>query len=434
MIWSPGEECMSRSSMEALQLDRLKNIVAYVYDRVPFYKKAFDDIGLRPSDIQTLKDVSKLPFTTKDDLRDNYPYGMFAVPMKQIVRIHGSSGTTGKPTVVGYTRKDIDTWAELVARMAVEAGATDEDIAQIAFGYGLFTGAFGLHYGLEKLGAAVVPMSSGNTERQINIMKDFSSTVIVSTPSYALYMAEVAQNMGVDVSDLKLRLGLFGAEGSTEAMRQELQKRWNILATENYGLSEVMGPGVAGECYLRQGMHIAEDHFLVEIIDPDSGEPLDYGKIGEVVITTLTKEGMPLIRYRTHDISSIIADKCECGRTLYRLSKVRGRTDDMLIIKGVNVFPSQIETVLMNIEEVGPHYEIIVRKNGFMDELEINVEVVNVQLLEHFSELEALEHKIRHQLKTNLLIDAKVNLVEPQTLKRFEGKAKRVIDLRGEQN
>jgi phenylacetate-CoA ligase len=408
--------------------------VQYAYDRVPFYKKAFDDIGLKPSDIRTLKDVSRLPFTTKDDLRDNYPYGMFAVPMKQIVRLHGSSGTTGKPTVVGYTRNDIDTWAELVARVAAEAGATDDDVAQIAFGYGLFTGAFGLHYGLERLGAAVIPMSSGNTERQIALMQDFSTTVLVGTPSYALYMAEVARNMGVDTEKLPLRLGLFGAEGSTEAMREELQKRWHIVATENYGLSEIMGPGVAGECEYREGMHIAEDHFLVEIIDPVTEQPVDYGNVGELVITTLTKEGVPLIRYRTHDITSIIADKCACGRTLYRIAKIKGRTDDMLIIKGVNVFPSQIETVLMNIEEVGPHYEIIVRKKGFMDELEINIEVVDAKLLEHFSELEALERKIKHHLKSNLLIDAKVNLVEPQTLKRFEGKARRVIDLRGGQS
>lgn len=434
MIWSPKEECMPRSSMETLQLDRLKRIVQYAYDRVPFYKKAFDDIGLKPSDIRTLKDVSRLPFTTKGDLRDNYPYGMFAVPMKQIVRLHGSSGTTGKPTVVGYTRNDIDTWAELVARVAAEAGATDDDVAQIAFGYGLFTGAFGLHYGLERLGAAVIPMSSGNTERQIALMQDFSTTVLVGTPSYALYMAEVARNMGVDTEKLPLRLGLFGAEGSTEAMREELQKRWHIVATENYGLSEIMGPGVAGECEYREGMHIAEDHFLVEIIDPVTEQPVDYGNVGELVITTLTKEGVPLIRYRTHDITSIIADKCACGRTLYRIAKIKGRTDDMLIIKGVNVFPSQIETVLMNIEEVGPHYEIIVRKKGFMDELEINIEVVDAKLLEHFSELEALERKIKHHLKSNLLIDAKVNLVEPQTLKRFEGKARRVIDLRGGQS
>lgn len=434
MIWSPKEECMPRGSMETLQLDRLKRIVQYAYDRVLFYKKAFDDIGLKPSDIRTLKDVSRLPFTTKDDLRDNYPYGMFAVPMKQIVRLHGSSGTTGKPTVVGYTRNDIDTWAELVARVAAEAGATDDDVAQIAFGYGLFTGAFGLHYGLERLGAAVIPMSSGNTERQIALMQDFSTTVLVGTPSYALYMAEVARNMGVDTEKLPLRLGLFGAEGSTEAMREELQKRWHIVATENYGLSEIMGPGVAGECEYREGMHIAEDHFLVEIIDPVTEQPVDYGNVGELVITTLTKEGVPLIRYRTHDITSIIADKCACGRTLYRIAKIKGRTDDMLIIKGVNVFPSQIETVLMNIEEVGPHYEIIVRKKGFMDELEINIEVVDAKLLEHFSELEALERKIKHHLKSNLLIDAKVNLVEPQTLKRFEGKARRVIDLRGGQS
>ncbi|WP_026485816.1 phenylacetate--CoA ligase family protein [Caldanaerobius polysaccharolyticus] len=431
MIWSDNEK-LSRSEIENLQSERLRQLVKYVYDRVPFYRKRFEEARIKPADIKSVKDIVKLPFTTKDDLRDNYPYGLFAVPMKEVVRIHASSGTTGKPTVVGYTRNDLNTWAELVARIAVEAGASDEDVAQIAFGYGLFTGAFGLHYGLERIGATVVPVSSGNTERQIKLMGDFGSTVLVSTPSYALYMAEVAENMGINPKELPVRLGLFGAEGSTEEMRAELEKRWGILATENYGLSEVMGPGVSGECVYKDGMHIAEDHFIAEIIDPESGEPLPYGCTGELVITPLTKEALPVLRYRTRDVTSISPKPCACGRTMARMSKVRGRTDDMLIIRGVNVFPSQIEEVLLNIPEVGPHYQIIVRKNGYMDELEIDVEVLDPSLLERYRELEMLRESIRHRLKVALLVEAKVNLVEPRTLKRFEGKAKRVIDLRGD--
>lgn len=431
MIWSDNEK-LSRSEIEYLQSERLRHLVNYVFERVPFYRRKFEEAGIKPSDIKSTKDIVKLPFTTKDDLRNNYPYGLFAVPMKEVVRIHASSGTTGRPTVVGYTRNDLNTWAELVARVATEAGVSDEDVAQIAFAYGLFTGAFGLHYGLERIGATVVPISSGNTERQINLMRDFGSTVLVSTPSYALYMAEVAEGMGVNPKELSLRLGLFGAEGSTEEMRAELEKRWGILATENYGLSEVMGPGVSGECIYKDGMHIAEDHFIVEVIDPESGEPLPYGQEGELVITPLTKEALPILRYRTRDITSINPEPCRCGRTLARMSKVKGRTDDMLIIRGVNVFPSQIEEVLLNIPEIGPHYQIIVRKNGYMDELEIDVEVLDSSLLERYAELEHLREKIRHKLKVALLIDARVNLVEPRSLKRFEGKAKRVIDLRGD--
>ncbi|SHE41128.1 phenylacetate-CoA ligase [Caldanaerobius fijiensis DSM 17918] len=431
MIWSDNEK-LSRSEIEYLQSERLRHLVNYVFERVPFYRRKFEEAGIKPSDIKSTKDIVKLPFTTKDDLRNNYPYGLFAVPMKEVVRIHASSGTTGRPTVVGYTRNDLNTWAELVARIATEAGVSDEDVAQIAFAYGLFTGAFGLHYGLERVGATVVPISSGNTERQINLMRDFGSTVLVSTPSYALYMAEVAEGMGVNPQELSLRLGLFGAEGSTEEMRAELEKRWGILATENYGLSEVMGPGVSGECIYKDGMHIAEDHFIVEVIDPESGEPLPYGQEGELVITPLTKEALPILRYRTRDITSINPEPCRCGRTLARMSKVKGRTDDMLIIRGVNVFPSQIEEVLLNIPEIGPHYQIIVRKNGYMDELEIDVEVLDSSLLERYAELERLREKIRHKLKVALLIDARVNLVEPRSLKRFEGKAKRVIDLRGD--
>jgi len=423
-------EALPREKLQELQLERLKGIVKYAYENVPFYRKVFDKIGLKPEDIKSLKDISKIPFTTKEDLRQNYPYGMFAVPLKRIVRLHASSGTTGRPTVVGYTRKDIDTWSELVARIAFMAGVREDDVAQIAFSYGLFTGAFGLHYGLEKIGATVVPISSGNTERQITIMKDFGSTVLVSTPSYALYMAEVAREMGVKKEDLKLRLGLFGAEGSTKEMRNEIERLLNITATENYGLSEIIGPGVSGECEEKNGLHIAEDHFLAEIINPDTGEVLDYGQKGELVITTLTKEAMPLLRYRTRDITSINPEPCRCGRTLARMSSVEGRTDDMLIIRGVNVYPSQIESVLMGIKGIGPHYEIVVTKKGYLDELTVNVELADPDMLDKYQKLEELRNLIRSKLKAVIQIDANVKLVEPKSLARFEGKAKRVKDLR----
>lgn len=430
MIWSKEAECMPRSERQALQLTRLKTTVERVYENVPFYRERLDSIGLKPDDIRCLEDLQRIPFTVKEDLRSNYPYGLFATPMKEIVRLHASSGTTGKPTVVGYTQGDLNTWSELVARLVVTAGAGPEDIAQVAFGYGLFTGAFGLHYGLERVGVTVIPISSGNTEKQIMLMQDFETTILVSTPSYAMYMVEVAEGMGINPADLKLRLGLFGAEGSTEEMRRELERRWHITATENYGLSEIIGPGVSGECIHKSGMHIAEDHFLCEIIDPGTGEVLKNGEKGELVISTITKEGLPLLRYRTRDITRLIHAPCDCGRTLARMEKVQGRSDDMLIIRGVNVFPSQIEGVLISMADVGPHYEILVKKHGYMDALEINVEVIDGRLLERFSELEALAHKIRHQLRTILSIDAMVNLVEPRSLKRYEGKAKRVIDLR----
>ncbi len=430
MFWSKELECMPREHMKKLQLRRLQKTVERVYTNVPFYKRRFDEIGLKPKHIKSLKDLENIPFTVKDDLRANYPYEMFAVPINKIVRLHASSGTTGKPTVVGYTKADLKIWSELVARIVVETGVTENDIAQISFGYGLFTGAFGLHYGLERLGATVVPISTGNTERQIMLMKDFGSTVLVSTPSYAMYMSEVAENLGVKPEQLNLRIGLFGSEASTDEMLSQLERKWGILATENYGLSEVMGPGISGDCHLRCGMHIAEDHFIPEIIDPKTGKTLPPGEEGELVLTTITKEGLPILRYRTRDITSLNYEPCPCGRTLARMSKVQGRTDDMLIIKGVNVFPSQIEGVLMSIEEVGPHYEILVRRENYLDVLEINIEVSDARLLDRFSDLEALEKKIRNRLKTILQIDAKVNLVEPQTLRRFEGKAKRVIDMR----
>ncbi len=432
MIWNTQVECMSRNSMKELQLEHLKNIVRVAYENVPMYKRKFDEIGLRPEHIQTLKDIEKIPFTTKNDLRDNYPYGLFAVPLKKIVRLHASSGTTGKPIVVGYTKNDMENWSENIARLVIAAGGREEDIAQVVFGYGLFTGGFGLHQGLEKVGITVVPSSSGHSERQLMLMQDFGTTILVGTPSYALYLAEIADEMGLDKSKLKLKLGLFGGEGHTPEMRAEIERRWGIKATENYGLSEIQGPGVAGECYCQCGMHINEDHFYPEIINSETGEALEYGNKGELILTTLTKEGIPMLRYRTKDITILNPEKCECGRTSVRMNKVLGRTDDMLIIRGVNVFPSQIESVLVGMEGIGPHYQIIVTKNGYMDAIEVHVELIDGKLLEKFSELEKLEKKIRHELKVVLQIDAKVKLVEPKSIERTTGKAKRVIDMRNQ--
>ena len=429
MIFQPEIETMGREEMRALQLQRLQQTVRYVYERVPLYRERLDALKVRPEDIRSLDDVRRLPFTTKEDFRANYPYGLFAVPMKDIVRIHASSGTTGQPTVVGYTEQDIDMWATCVARLCAAGGATREDIAQISFGYGLFTGALGLHFGLAKLGAAVVPISSGNTERQIQLMADFGSTVLVATPSYALYMAEVAERMGM-MDKIQLRVGLFGAEGSTEEMRAELERRWGIVATENYGMSELIGPGVSGDCTEKCGMHINEDYFLCEVVDPATGDPVPDGEWGELVVTPLKKQALPLLRYRTHDITRLLPGPCKCGRTTTRMQKIAGRTDDMLIIRGVNVFPSQIEGVLIGMEGIGPHYEIVVTKKGYMDQIEVKVELVDAGLLNSYGELEALTRRIHDRLKVVLQIDAKVTLVSPNTLKRFEGKAKRVTDLR----
>ena len=423
-------ETIDRNDLKALQLERLKKIVEYAYNRVPFYKKKFDDAKLKPSDIKTLKDIERIPFTTKTDLRDNYPYGLLAVPMDDIVRVHASSGTSGKPTVVAYTRNDLDMWSDCMARLIMAAGGTSKDIVQISFGYGLFTGALGLHQGWEKIGATVIPASSGNTERQVMLLKDLRATALVSTPSYALYIAEVMERMGIKKEELALRLGLFGSEASSVEMHKELQERLGVLPTDNYGLSEIIGPGVSGECTYKCGMHINEDHFLCEILKEGTLEPVNEGEYGELVITTLTKEGLPMIRYRTKDITKITTEPCKCGRTLARMDRIKGRTDDMLKIRGVNVFPSQIEGVLMNIPEVGGNYEIIVTREGCLDALEIKVELNDGSLLTNFKLLDALVAKIKHNLKTVLQIDAKVKLVEPQTLKRFEGKAKRVTDLR----
>ena len=430
MFFDSKIEQMGRDEMRALQLDRLKKIVKYAYERVPFYKKKFDEIGLKPEDIKTLEDISKIPYTTKTDLRDNYPYGLLAVPMDEIVRVHASSGTSGKPTVVAYTKNDLDMWSDCVARLIVAAGGKKSDVVQISFGYGLFTGALGLHQGWEKVGASVIPASSGNTERQVMLMKDLGATALVATPSYGLYISEVMEKMGIKKEDLKLRIGLFGSEASSPEMHKELQDKLGVFPTDNYGLSEIIGPGVSGECEYKCGMHINEDHFYPEIIDRETLMPVADGEWGELVITTLTKEGLPMLRYRTKDITRLITDKCKCGRTTTRMDKIQGRSDDMLIIRGVNVFPSQIEGVLMSIPEIGGNYEIVVERIGHLDKLTINVEVKEVALLDNYSKLEDLVKKVRQKLKVVLQIDAVVKLVERQSLKRFEGNAKRVTDLR----
>jgi phenylacetate-CoA ligase len=430
-IWS-GEETLSREAFLKIQEKRLRDVISRVCESVPHYREKLREAGVEAGDIKTPDDLSGLPFTVKDDFRDTYPAGLFAVPKKEIVRFHASSGTTGKPTVVAYTRRDMEIWTELIARIATMAGVTDEDVAQISFGYGLFTGAFGLHQGLERVGAAVIPMSSGNTRKQLMMMRDLSATALIRTPSYALHIAETAKDAGIDPrKDLSLKWGLFGGEGSTEAMRRELNRNYGMFATENYGMSELMGPGIAGECPALEGMHIAEDHFFPEIIDPDTGKRLGSGETGELVITTLTKEALPVIRYRTKDITSLHYETCECGRTTVRMSKIRGRSDDMLIIGGVNVFPSQIESVLFGIEGIGKHYQIKVYKKGYLDKIEVDVELVDADTLDSFSLLESLTQRVKEKLREVLGIDAKISLFEPRSLERFEGKAKRVVDMRG---
>ena len=432
MFFQKDLETMSRSECEALQLERLKWVVRYCYENVPYYHDRLDAAGVNPDKIRQLSDVQYIPYTTKDDIRDTYPFGLFAQSMKNITRIHASSGTTGKPTVVGYTKKDLDTWSDLVARLCVAAGATDEDVFQISFGYGLFTGALGLHYGLEKIGAAVIPASSGNTLKQVMLLKDFGVTGLVSTPSYAMYMGEVAHENGITNDQLKLRLGLFGSEGCSDEFRGQIEQSLGLFATDNYGMSELMGPGVSGECTFRCGMHIAEDHFLPEIIDSESGNVLAPGSTGELVITTLTKEGIPLLRYRTKDITQIHYEPCKCGRTSARMDKIKGRSDDMLKIRGVNVFPGQIESVLMGVNHIGPHYQLIVRREGFMDTLEVKVELIDSALLDNYARLESLQKDIKGRMHTVLGIDVKVSLVEPKTIERTAGKAKRIVDLRGQ--
>lgn len=430
MIWSK-EETLKRSEIEEIQLNRLKETVRRVYDNVAPYRKKMDDAGVKPEHIKTLKDLSLLPFVTKTDMRDNYPFGLFAVPKEQLLRIHASSGTTGKPTVVGYTRNDMKNWTECVSRIACMGGATEKDVAQICFGYGMFTGALGLHYGLENIGATIIPSSTGNSEKQIMYMKDFGTTLLVATPSYALRLAEVARESGIDPSkDLNVKIGLFGSELLTDAMRAEAHKVWgdDMIITSNYGMSELMGPGVSGECEELCGMHINEDFFIPEIIDPQTGKVLPEGEKGELVITCIKKEGIPLIRYRTKDITRLFYEPCKCGRTFARMQNLSGRSDDMLKIRGVNVFPGQIEEVILSFNELGPHYEIIVERDGYSDKLTVRVELV--KNTDSYAELDALNKRVRGKLRIMLGLDAQVKLESPNTLQRFEGKAKRIKDLR----
>ena len=435
MIWNDEFETLPREALESLQLKRLRQTVERVNVTVPFYRESFRKAGVRPDQIRTLDDLRRLPFTFKQDMRDNYPYGLFAVPLEQIVRIHASSGTTGKPTVVGYTRRDIETWAELMARSFVAAGAHRGDVIHNAYGYGLFTGGLGAHYGAEKLGASVIPMSGGNTKKQIMIMQDFGSTVLTCTPSYSLYLAEAAAEEGIDIRKLKLRIGIFGAEPWSESIRREIEAKLGIKAIDIYGLSEILGPGVGIECIeAQQGLHIWEDHFIPEIIDPETGEVLPVGERGELVITTITKEGIPMLRYRTRDITRLIPEPCLCGRTHLRLERMSGRSDDMLIIRGVNVFPSQIESVLMTIEGIEPHYQLIVEREENLDTLEVQVEVNEQTFSDEVKVLQDLSGKIRKEIKDLLGVTCKVRLVEPKTIARSEGKAKRVIDNRPPQN
>jgi phenylacetate-CoA ligase len=430
MIFNPEYECMDREALRALQLRRLQTTVAWVHERVPYYRQRLDDLGMRPRDIRSLDDVRRLPFTDKDALRDTYPFGMFAVDLEHVVRVHSSSGTTGKPIVVGYTRGDLATWTECTARVSAAAGITEKDRVQMAFLYGMFTGGWGMHYGIERIGATVIPAGSGNTERHIMMMQDFGTTALVGTPSYALYLAEVGEKMGVEMSTLPLRVGLFGGEPSGEGMRAEIERRLGIRATDNYGLSEVMGPGVSGECECQCGLHLQEDHFICEIVDPETGDPVPDGEEGELVITTITKEAFPVLRYRTHDLTAINQLSCACGRTLARMRKVRHRTDDMLIIRGVNVFPSQVEDVLLKIEGIEPHYLIVVDRVSGMDSLEIKVEVAEEIFSDVMADMVAFTSRVSDRLQSVLGLSAKVTLVEPASIERSVGKAKRVLDRR----
>ncbi len=431
MIFNMEYETMPREALEAIQLRRLQTTVERVYANVPFYRKKFKAAGVTPADIKTLQDLARLPFTTKQDLRDNYPYGMFATPMDHVVRIHSSSGTTGQATVVGYTARDIETWSELMARSLMAGGATRNDIIHNAYGYGLFTGGLGVHYGAEKLGASVIPVSGGNTKRQIIIMKDFGPTILTSTPSYSLHLAEKAEEMGVSFQDLKFKFGVFGAEPWSETMRSQIERKLNLVAVDIYGLSEIMGPGVSIECHeAKKGLHVFEDHFIPEIIDPETLEPLPYGQTGELVFTTITKEAFPVVRYRTRDITSLNPEPCICGRTVLRMNRVTGRSDDMLIIRGVNVFPSQIETVLMQSDGVTPHYQLVVDRKGSLDVLTVMVEVGEKLFSDEVKRLQATEKSITKNIKELLGVSATVKLVEPKAIARSEGKAVRVIDNR----
>lgn len=430
LIWEPQRECMPREELEQFQLERLQATLNRAYKNVACYRNKFNALGIVPEDITSLADLSQLPFTTKEDLRLNYPYGMFAVPLREVVRIHSSSGTTGKPTVVGYTRNDLKAWSNLVARLMTAAGVTPDDVVQIAFGYGMFTGAFGLHYGTETIGAAVIPMSCGNTDKQIMIMQDYKSSVVVCTPSYAVTLAERIEKQGIDPRSLSLKVGLFGGEPWSEAMRTEIESRLLISATDNYGLSEIMGPGVAGECRHKCGMHIAEDAFIAEIIDPETCQVLPPGSVGELVLTTICKEAFPMIRYRTRDITSLDYTACDCGRTMARMKKTMGRSDDMLIIKGVNVFPSQIEEVLVSIEGCEPHYQLVVDRTGTLDVLEVCIEVRENIFFDEMKKQRAFLDMVSRRIDSVLGVGVTVKLVEPNSIPRHEGKASRVIDKR----
>jgi phenylacetate-CoA ligase len=429
-IWNPDAETMPREDLEQLQLERLQSTLNRVYKNVKFYRSRFDELGIEPADIRSREDMEKIPFTTKDDLRDNYPYGMFALPLREVVRIHSSTGTTGKPTVVGYSANDLDSWSEVVARIMTAGGVTKDDVVQIAFGYGLFTGGFGLHYGAERIGASVIPISSGNTRRQLMIMEDYRTTALVCTPSYALFLTEVLEENQIDPKRLSLKYGLFGAEPWSLKMRDDIENNMGIIATDNYGLSEVMGPGVAGECLEKSGLHLNEDHFIPEIIDPESGETLPMGEWGELVLTTVRREAMPLVRYRTSDLTRLYVEECNCGRTLVKMEKVTGRTDDMIIFKGVNVYPSQVEEILFEFEGVTPHYQIVLGRDGALDTMEILVEVNESIFFDEMKKQRTMIENIFDSIRSTLGVSPKVKLVEPRSLERFRGKAKRVIDER----
>jgi phenylacetate-CoA ligase len=430
MIWNPEYETMDRTALHELQLRRLQMTTAWAYERVSYYRNRMDELGVRPRDIRSLEDVRRLPFTDKSALRDTYPFGMLALPLDEVVRIHSSSGTTGKPIVVGYSRGDVNTWTECTARVAAAAGVHRGDLVQMGFLYGMFTGGWGMHYGIERIGATVIPAGSGQTERHLLMMQDFGTTAFVGTPSYALYLAEQGETLNVDFAALKLRLGLFGGEPCSDKMKQEIESRLFIRATDNYGLSEVMGPGVAGECECSCGLHVNEDHLLVEIVDPATGEALDYGRQGELVVTTLTKEAFPVLRYRTHDLTVLDPSRCECGRTLVRMTKVRQRTDDMLIIRGVNVFPSQIEDVLLRIEGVRPHYLIVVDRKKNLDDLEVRLEVEESIFSDSMAAMVEFQQSAASKLQSVLGLRARITLVEPGTIERTAGKSQRVLDLR----
>jgi len=433
MLWEPKYEAMDRAELAQLQLERLQSTLTRVARNVPYYRKTFAELGVDPDDFRSLDDLSRLPFTTKSVLREAYPYGMFAVPLREVVRLHASSGTTGKPVVVGYTAGDLKKWTALVARIMAAGGVTREDVVQIAFHFGLFTGGFGFHQGAEALGAAVVPASSGNTRRQVAIMQDFKTSVLVCTPTYALYLAQTLEDMGVNTNALSLRFGLFGAESWSESCRRRIEERLKLTASDNYGVSELMGPGVAGECLHRNGLHINEDHFLAEVVDPVTGQPLPEGELGELVVTTLTKEAFPLIRFRTGDLTRILPGPCPCGRTLARMERVRGRVDDMLIIRGVNVFPSQIEAVLLEVEGATPHWRVVLTREKSLDKATVELEVLQDKVFDRMADQQRFLAAAKKRLASDIGVSFEIRLVESGSLPRDEaGKAGRVVDQRGE--